>query len=240
MEFNKTEWTFINKWSKKIKSINFLGGKCKECGCDDFRVLEFHHLDGSEKDDVLSRLLNGRWSEIKKELNKCILLCSNCHKEHHYNEEVCYSATKFRKTKQFSLNYKNIDCCERCGYSGKNFASLEFHHKDPSEKNFNISRIRISKNNIQCVIDEIDKCEILCSNCHSLEHIDIDRIERLKEEIINKSRAKKEVQSKIDRNKVRIMLESGMRQIEISRELKASKGTISDIVKEISGDCGEI
>lgn len=59
------------------------GGKCIRCGYDKcLKALEFHHLDPSQKDFTIS---NDRF-KIKDAVNeskKCILLCSNCHKEFH-------------------------------------------------------------------------------------------------------------------------------------------------------------
>ena len=52
-------------------------------------ALDFHHLNPKEKDFNLSnRNLNMDWDVIKEELDKCILVCSNCHREIHYNEGV--------------------------------------------------------------------------------------------------------------------------------------------------------
>lgn len=69
---------------KKQKAVNYLGGVCKECGYHKcLAALEFHHLDPNEKDLDPSRILNRSWEKIKLELDKCILLCSNCHKEIH-------------------------------------------------------------------------------------------------------------------------------------------------------------
>lgn len=57
--------------------------------------------------------------------------------------------------------------CERCGYN-KSMRALEFHHINPSEKDFGISDI-LTKN-IQSLKDEVDKCMLLCSNCHAEIH----------------------------------------------------------------------
>ncbi len=81
------EWTKIyNKRNKKfvnrIKSI-FGCQKCAYKKC--LSALEFHHLDGDKKDKAIGNLINSGSSlkRLKKELRKCILLCSNCHREEH-------------------------------------------------------------------------------------------------------------------------------------------------------------
>ena len=59
--------------------------------------------------------------------------------------------------------------CVRCGY-GEHPAALDFHHRDPSQKEFSIADINragLSAENIQA---EIDKCDLICANCHRIEH----------------------------------------------------------------------
>jgi Zn finger protein HypA/HybF involved in hydrogenase expression len=67
--------------------------------------------------------------------------------------------------------------CEQCGYTNV-FGSLDWHHLDPETKDFNISDVSrtISSENFAInVIPELDKCAILCPNCHRLEHIFMGR-----------------------------------------------------------------
>jgi hypothetical protein len=69
----------------KIKAVNYKGGKCLVCGYNRcIRALHFHHLDPSQKDFAISSDGSTRsWEEIRKELDKCIMLCGNCHSEKH-------------------------------------------------------------------------------------------------------------------------------------------------------------
>jgi len=71
------------RFAKKVECINFLGGSCKHCGTTDIHVLDFHHIDMLEKDNTISRLLKSSWDNLKVELQKCILLCANCHRKLH-------------------------------------------------------------------------------------------------------------------------------------------------------------
>lgn len=60
------------------------GGKCVECGynrCLD--VLEFHHLDTTQKFNTVNRLMRISLGAARREAKKCILVCANCHREHH-------------------------------------------------------------------------------------------------------------------------------------------------------------
>lgn len=63
--------------------------------------------------------------------------------------------------------------CQKCGYNSC-IRALEFHHKDPTKKDFGISKT-ITKN-MEVLLSEVDKCILLCSNCHAEEH---ERLERL-------------------------------------------------------------
>lgn len=68
----------------KRKAIDYSGSKCLRCGydvCD--ASLTFHHLDQSVKEIGLSSGQTKSWVKFKNELDKTILLCQNCHHEHH-------------------------------------------------------------------------------------------------------------------------------------------------------------
>ena len=69
----------------KLKAIEYKGGKCQICGYDSYvGALEFHHTDPSKKNFSISEKgLTRSFALIKAELDKCVLLCSNCHKEFH-------------------------------------------------------------------------------------------------------------------------------------------------------------
>lgn len=73
----------------KKECVEYKGGKCSVCGymkC--FAALEFHHRNPAEKDFAISKLNTAILTDaIKKELDKCDLVCSNCHKEIHYMEQ---------------------------------------------------------------------------------------------------------------------------------------------------------
>jgi len=67
-----------------MQFVNYKGGKC--CCCDYDRylgALEFHHVDPTQKDFELSNIKCYVLETIQQELDKCILLCSNCHREVH-------------------------------------------------------------------------------------------------------------------------------------------------------------
>ena len=72
---------FIKKL--KIKAVEYMGGKCSRCNYSNcIWALEFHHLNPSEKEFTISGTSRG-WDKIKDELDKCVLVCANCHREIH-------------------------------------------------------------------------------------------------------------------------------------------------------------
>lgn len=77
----------VQKRRDKIKEIlvEYKGGKCEICGYNKcISALEFHHLDPNAKDFGIGAKGYTRSIEInKKEVDKCILVCANCHREIH-------------------------------------------------------------------------------------------------------------------------------------------------------------
>jgi 5-methylcytosine-specific restriction endonuclease McrA len=66
----------------KLRAIEYKGGKCSVCGYNKSqRALQFHHLNPKEKDFTLGSWNILSWDKIKAELDKCILVCANCHAE---------------------------------------------------------------------------------------------------------------------------------------------------------------
>lgn len=85
-------------------------------------------------------------------------ICKECVKE---NERKKYA----EKQKEFIL-FKSNFSCKKCGE--KRPYLLDFHHKNPNEKDFTISdKARINLENIK---EELDKCDVLCANCHREQH----------------------------------------------------------------------
>lgn len=74
--------------------------------------------------------------------------------------------------KQRCLSYKG-GICARCGYS-KCLRSLIFHHRNPAEKKFGIAGSHCRK--WEVVQEELDKCDLLCTNCHGEEHERLEKI----------------------------------------------------------------
>lgn len=71
----------------KQMAVDYLGGKCIDCGYHQcIAALEFDHRNPKEKEGSVKGFLCGSWEKVKKELDKCDLRCSNCHRERHWKD----------------------------------------------------------------------------------------------------------------------------------------------------------
>lgn len=74
----------------KARLIIYCGGKCQVCGYDKFHgSLEFHHKDPSLKDFSIAAAKIVSFEILRKEVDKCVMVCSNCHREIHGNIIKC-------------------------------------------------------------------------------------------------------------------------------------------------------
>jgi hypothetical protein len=68
----------------KEEMVKVLGGGCKFCGYNKCcGALDFHHIKENKDEGIASLIKNASKQKILKELEKCILLCANCHRELH-------------------------------------------------------------------------------------------------------------------------------------------------------------
>ena len=98
------------------------------------------------------------------------------------NSEQRYRCVKCRseavqkrrnKTKEILVEYKGGKC-EICGYN-KCISALEFHHLNPNEKDFGIGAKGYTRN-IETNKKEVDKCILVCANCHREIHENIIKL----------------------------------------------------------------
>ena len=96
---NNRNSPFKNK--RKLEFCIYKGGCCAECGFEatekTIAAFDFHHVNPSEKEYTPSDMLMFEKSKVVKELDKCILLCANCHRIFHFNENRQYRAKPIDK-----------------------------------------------------------------------------------------------------------------------------------------------
>jgi len=90
-------WSNQYIW-RKLEAIKYKGGKCLRCGYNQcYAALEFHHRDKNQKEFSWSKMRNRAWHKVLKELDKCDLLCANCHREEHNDPLILNRVVKWRK-----------------------------------------------------------------------------------------------------------------------------------------------
>ena len=158
-------WERINKnkyFNQQVRGLmrkyHFImqkGGKCEICGySENFSALEFHHINPDEKELKLDMrsFSNNKYELLSKEVEKCMLLCANCHREIHNpalklenipniindkkDEQINYRRTFgpieppkrafcLNCGKEFKYAKGKKFCCEQCEYESKKYPSIE-------------------------------------------------------------------------------------------------------------------
>ena len=81
----------VISWRKRTKKklVEYKGGKCCKCNYDKcIEALDFHHVDSNKKDfNISGKSIS--FEKLKNEVDKCILVCANCHREIHSGIIAC-------------------------------------------------------------------------------------------------------------------------------------------------------
>ena len=101
----------------------------------------------------------------KKTENRYQSMCKQCFSK--------YCTERWIKRKLFAIQYKGGEC-KICGYK-KYFGALEFHHRNPDTKTYSWEKMRLLSTDK--LLLELDKCDLLCANCHREVHSDELRAE---------------------------------------------------------------
>lgn len=222
---------YILFWAKKIRAIEHLGNKCSNCDCNDVRLMEFHHIDNN-KETAIADILDHSWSNIILELDKCVLLCKNCHRVLHHSCNTKNSRN--RNNKNILLEFIGKKECDECKWNAHQ-CGLQFHHKDSNKKEFDIGDLNVILHTVddleKKLIDELDKCQLLCTNCHQLKHINYKF--NLYEDMIHEKSKTFKVTKRLDREKIRNLYRNGMKQSEICKKLGLSKSSVFCALEDI-------
>lgn len=93
-------------------------------------------------------------------------LCKSCKKE--YSMQKTQETRISKRNLKLQLIMQKGGCCSKCGYN-EFPAALEFHHVNPSQKEFEISKIKPDTSQ-EDIANELDKCILLCCRCHRELH----------------------------------------------------------------------
>lgn len=141
---------------------------CAICGMDDFRCLDFHHV-GVKKFGIAEAVKQAfPENVILEELEKCVVLCANCHRITHVNlngKSIKFSP-RIKKLVLLVNDYKSKKGCSDCGDTRSE--CLDLHHLMQSRRK--VSNMVLSGYSLEAISEEIEKCEVLCANCHRKKH----------------------------------------------------------------------
>lgn len=163
----------VHRTVNGVDKSHQLKGTCKDCS----KKISITRVRCEECKDKLSKLPRRRYKMTNRTTcDKCGIVKT---KENCFSPEDGIWSTKCRKCcrvvgktsekkiKQECVDYKGGKC-QVCGYN-KYLGALDFHHLNPSEKDFTIARRKSSILDDE-VRAELDKCALICSNCHREEH----------------------------------------------------------------------
>lgn len=166
----------------KMDAIVYLGSVCNSCSNSyDNRCYDFHHTEPEHKDFNIASNRALSLKKIKPELDKCILLCANCHHVTHkiikerdgYNNKIKGNTELWNENKKSKLNYMNKNKCDRCNYNKEagnlciifpiNLKHYKKYNKTHWDNDF---------------IKALEQASVLCKNCYRLDnklnYIEID------------------------------------------------------------------
>ena len=91
--------------------------------------------------------------------------CSSiCGSKQDQRNTVQAQKTRGMKRKDMLIKEHGGECIS-CGYK-KNRSALSFHHRDPAKKSFPLDSRHLSNRTLPVIMEESDKCDLLCLNCH--------------------------------------------------------------------------
>lgn len=156
--------------------------------CKQEKTLDQFYLRRDRPNGRQSRCIecsNGeRWKggRFKDEEHKQTVYAANkVSYERHKSKYQKRARKRNARFKQKALEAHGSTACERCGYD-RHSSALDFHHRDRAQKLFNVSVALQAPDKYSWyeILHEIAKCDVICSNCHNIEHtIDTDDHERL-------------------------------------------------------------
>lgn len=101
--------------------------------------------------------------------------CKDCnnkyHKQHYINNKKIYLNKSYAYRKQKATEFRRFKSTQSCKYCGENFwACLDFHHRNRKTKKFKINDICRGEVSDKILKKELEKCDVVCANCHRKLH----------------------------------------------------------------------
>lgn len=135
----------------------------ERCGTSDPECLDFHHPGDVDMVMAVGKMVTHGYGreKLRAEMTGCEIRCANCHRREHAENRV-------DGTKLWTRNRKRErGGCNRCGESVP--GCLDYHHVDDA-KETTVAQLISDDRSRAVVRSEMEKCEVLCANCHRAEH----------------------------------------------------------------------
>ena len=131
--------------------------KCSKCKLD--LDIEMFNKKGIRKDGTI------KYQDFCIECNK--IASREWYRQGNNKTRIITKVNEYKKENRIKFNeYKSTVSCIQCGES--HISCLDFHHRDPKQKDFLLSDIR--SRGLNTIQKELDKCDVLCANCHRKLH----------------------------------------------------------------------
>lgn len=154
---------------------NTKSGSCMDCGGKlHYCQMDFDHRDQSQKKKPISRLHQAGMKILLEEIEKCDLVCANCHRDRTQKQAERARIDKAgltkrqeltQKTNEFVNSLKAEKICADCG-DPHPYWRLDFDHRE--DKVSTVSKLKLGCYSKERILEEVAKCDLVCANCHRL------------------------------------------------------------------------
>ena len=182
--YRNREWNTERTLQRRSELQSWVNERSAEAGCarcdeSEPACLDYHHRNPDGKSKSVSRLVVDGVSRarLSEEIDKCDVLCANCHRTEHDDGDPIVDSREFSlgetpssrtERRAWVDRYKRERGCRRCDHG--NPAALDLHHVEAAAKESAVSRLVSDGAGIERIRSEIQRCVVLCANCHRKEH----------------------------------------------------------------------
>lgn len=155
----------MEQWIRDLKETV----ACDDCGRNfPHFVMDFDHVRGVKIDGIASFRRRMMWKALRDEIKKCDIVCANCHRVRTHPRPHEGKAENIVVLKRFIVDgiIKVFSPCEDCRQTLP-LAAMDFDHVR-GEKRYEISTLVRNRSTLTTLWAELDKCELVCTNCHRI------------------------------------------------------------------------
>ena len=155
----------MEQWVRDLKE----SASCDDCGRHfPHFVMDFDHVRGEKIKGVAEFRRRMMWTAMHDEIEKCDIVCANCHRVRSHPEPHTTSVEGVVALKRLIVNglIKTFCPCEDCGAFFPSQA-MDFDHVR-GHKDLQISTLMKNRSPLSKLLTELEKCDLVCTNCHRI------------------------------------------------------------------------